>query len=509
VPKPTSQKTCFSTKKYLAAQEKAIRKRLSQFKERLYLEIGGKLLADFHAARTLPGYDPQAKLTLLQNLKNDLEIIYCISSKHLENGKLRSDFNLHYDDFTIGALENFVDLGLSKPKVVINRFSGEEKAKKFAQKLRRLGYEVYFRREIKNYPHDLELIISAEGFGADPYIEVKKPIVIVNGPGGNSGKLSTCLGQLYHEHQKGIKSGYGKLETFPVWNLPLNHPVNIAYEAATADLGDYNMIDPYHLEAYGKSAVNYNRDIESFPIIKRILAEISKKRDAPYQSPTDMGVNEIKKGITAGGLAREAAKQEIVFYYFRYREEFLNGVGERKAVQRAAELMRRLNLKEEDRKTVLPARRAAEEAKIQKNKGERGICCGAALELPGGKVVIGKNSLLMHAESAAILNALKELSSIPDEIDLIPEPIIENITSFKSDILNEVSKSLDASEILIALSLSKSTNPLAKKVLDNAKKLRGCFMHTTHNLNEGDRKALRKLEIWYTTDTKPAKQVVF
>lgn len=509
MPKQASPKICFSTKKYLAAQEKAIRKRLSRFKERLYLEIGGKLLADFHAARTLPGYNPQAKLALLQNLKNDLEIIYCISTKHLENGKLRSDFNLPYGEFTIRALRNFEDLGLSKPKVAINRFSGENEAEKFARRLERLGYEVYFRKEIENYPHDLELIFSDKGLGADPYIEIEKPIVVVNGPGGNSGKLSTCLGQLYHEQKKGIKSGYAKLETFPVWNLPLNHPINVAYEAATADLGDYNLIDPYHLEAYGKPVVNYNRDIESFPVVKRITAKISPKEAHLYQSPTQIAVNEIKKGIVSDKFACEAAKQEIIFYYFRYREEFLNGVGERKAIERVEELMQKLDLKEENRKTVLPARKAGEEAKTQKGKGERGIFCGAALELPGGKIVTGKNSPLMHAESAAILNALKELSGIPDEIDLIPEPIIENITSFKSGILNEASKSLDASEVLIALSLSKTTNPLAEKVLDTAKKLRGCFMHTTHNLNEGDRKALRKLGIWYTTDAKSAKQVIF
>lgn len=508
----TLKKICFSTEKYLLAQEKAIRKRLSKFKQRLYLEVGGKLLADFHATRTLPGYDPKSKLRLLQNLKDELELIYCVNAKHLENGKIRSDFNLPYGEFAVRALRNFQGLGLSKPKMVVNRFSGEKEATKFSQRVKALGYKVYFRGEIENYPDDLETVLSEKGFGADPYIEVKKPIIVVNGPGGNSGKLSTCLGQIYHEYKQGIKSGYAKLETFPIWNLPLNHPVNMAYEASTADIGDKNMIDPYHLEVYGKSAVNYNRDIESFPIIERIIGKISQNGNNPllsYKSPTDMGINEIKKGIINDKLAQEAARQEILFYYFRYKEEFLNGMGEKKAMERTQELMRQLGLKEEDRKTVTPARGAAKEARTRKDKGSNGIFCGAALELPNGKIVTGKNSPLMHAESAALLNGLKELSGIPDSIDLIPGQIIKNITEFKKRVLNETSSNLDANEVLIALSLSKSINPLAKRALDAARKLRGCKMHTTHSLNEGDKKALRKLGIWYTTDAESAKEVIF
>ena len=512
MPKTNSNKTCFSTKKYLLAQEKAIRKRLSKFKERLYLEIGGKLLADFHAARTLPGYDAKAKLILLQNLKDDLELIYCINAKHLENGKIRGDFGLPYSEFAIRALRSFQALGFSEPKMVINCFSGEKEATKFGQRVKALGYRVYFRKKIENYPDDLETVLSSKGFGADPYIEVEKPIVVVNGPGGNSGKLSTCLGQLYHEYKRGTKAGYAKLETFPVWNLPLNHPVNIAYEAATADLGDQNMIDPYHLEAYGKSAVNYNRDIESFPIIERIIGRISQNSNSPllsYKSPTEMGINEIKKGITNDKLAQEAARQEILFYYFRYKEEFLNGMGEKETVERTEELMRRLNLNEKDLRGVIPAREAAKEARSKRNKGSNGIFCGAALELPNGKIITGENSPLMHAESAALLKGLKKLSGIPDSIDLIPGQIIKNISEFKRRVLEESSSNLDASEVLIALSVSKSINPLAKRALEVARKLRGCKMHTTHSLNEGDKKALRKLGIWYTTDAESAKQVIF
>jgi len=503
-------KTCFSTKKYLEVQEKSIRRRLDDINGRLYLEVGGKLLADYHAARTLPGYDPKSKILLLQRLKEDLEIIYCISAKHLQKSKLRSDFNLTYGDFAIRALEKFTQLGLGKPLVAINRFEGEREAKKFARHLENLGYNPIIRQEIENYPENIEKILSNKGFGKDPFIPVKKPIVVVNGPGGNSGKLSTCLGQLYHEKEKGNNVAYGKLETFPVWNLPLNHPVNIAYEASTADLGDKNAIDPFHLEAYERKAVNYNRDIEAFPIIKNIIDELfGKKSNLSYKSPTDMGINELKNGIIKDKKAREAAKQEIIFYHFRYRTEYMKGSGNVKTLERMAQIMAKLDLKETDRPTVKPARAAAKEAKEQPDKGNQEIYCGAAIELPKGGIVTGKNSPLMHAEAAVLLNALKELAGITDEIDLIPEDIIKNLTKFKKETLGEYSANLDTNEILLALSLGKRTNPLAEKALEQTSKLQGAPLHTTHQLDNGNKNALRKLGIWPTSDTKPTNHNIF
>ncbi|MEA2020813.1 MAG: DUF1846 family protein [Patescibacteria group bacterium] len=503
-------KKCFSTKKYLEAEEAAIRKRLAQAEERLYLEIGGKLLADYHAARTLPGYDPKAKILLLQNLKKDLEIIYCVSAKHLQRGKLRSDFNLTYGDFALRALEKFSQMGLGKPLVAINRYEGEEDAKDFGKHLTNLGYKIYFRNEIRNYPDNIEKILSKKGFGKDPYIPVKKPIVVVNGPGGNSGKLSTCLGQLYHEREQGKHAAYGKLETFPVWNLPLNHPVNIAYEASTADLGDKNAIDPFHLNTHKEQAVNYNRDIEAFPIIKNILDQLFPKGNSlSYSSPTEMGINKLKEGIINDKETREAAKQEIVFYYFRYHEGFLQGTEKEETLQRMKTLMGKLNLKETDRAVVEPARNAATEAKKQKDKGNQGIYCGAALELPNEKIVTGKNSRLMHAEAAVLLNALKESAKIPDEIDLIPEDIIKNLTNFKEETLGESAANLNANEVLLTLSLGKTTNPLAKKALKQTTKLAGLPLHTTHQLGSGNRNALHKLGIWATTDARPTKTDIF
>ncbi len=503
-------KKCFSTKKYLKAEEAAIRKRLAQSEGRLYLEVGGKLLADYHAARTLPGYNPKAKILLLQKLKEDLEIIYCVSAKHLQRGKLRSDFSLTYGNFAIRALEKFDQMGLGNPLVAINRYEGEEEAKSFAKHLSNRGYTTCFRHEIKNYPDNVEKILSKEGFGKDPYIPVRKPIVVVNGPGGNSGKLSTCLGQLYHEREQGKQATYGKLETFPVWNLPLNHPVNVAYEAATADLGDKNAIDPFHLDTYGKRAVNYNRDIEAFPIIKNILNQLfPDKNNLNYSSPTEMGINKLKEGITNDKKARKAAKQEIIFYYFRYHEGYLQGTEKEETLQRMKTLMVKLNLKEIDRTVVEPARKAAEEAKGQKDKGNQGVYCGAALKLPNGKIITGKNSQLMHAEAAVLLNALKDLAKIPDEIDLIPEEIVKNLTKFKEETLGETSANLSANEALLALSLGKTTNPLAKKALKQTKKLSGAPLHVTHQLGTGNKNALRNLGIWATTDARPTKIDIF
>lgn len=499
------EKLGFDTRKYLLAQKKEIEKRLAKFSGRLYLEFGGKLLDDFHAARTLPGYDPNAKLLLLKSLKKELGILYCISAKQLQEGKIRGDWGIGYDLATIKILEDLRENGLPLIGVVINRFDGEREAEKFEERLKRLNIPVFKRKEIKGYPNDLDLILSKKGFGDDDYVKTKKPLVIVWGPGPGSGKLSTCLGQIYNDNLNGIDSGYAKFETFPVWNLPLEHPVNIAYEAATADLGDYNLIDPFHSQAYEKAVVNYNRDVDCFPIIKTIFSEITgpKNFSRQYQSPTDMGFNVLKQGIIDDKIVREAAKKEINFYLFRYRQEFQQGLVSEKTLGRMKTLMRRVGIKEDYLPTVSAARQALKKAEKQKNKGEKGIYCGAAIELPDGRIVTGKNSPLLHAEAAAILNAVKTLADIPDNFDLISPQVIKQINNLKKQI-GEKYFSLNCSEALLALAVSGQQNSLTDKAQKFLSNLRGCFMHTTHKVSSGDERTFRKLGIWVSTDGQQA-----
>lgn len=491
----------FSTEKYLEAQKKAIEERLAKFSGRLYLEFGGKLLDDFHAARTLPGYDPNAKLTLLKSLKQNLEVLYCISAKQLQDGKLRGDWGVDYEEATVRSVAQLVDLGLPVTGVVINRFEEEAEAEILKNRLERKGIPVYFRAEIEGYPNNLEQILSSRGYGKDDYIKTSKPLVVVWGAGPGSGKMSTCLGQIYLDAQKGLNSGYAKFETFPVWDLPLNHPVNVAYEASTADLGDYNLIDPFHLKAYGKTAINYNRDVDSFPIIKRIFEKLLGKENfsRSYQSPTDMGFNVLSQGISDEVAVVEAAKREVIFYLFRYRQEYLKGLGEEKVLERMDELLKKLSLTEEDLKIVPAARKARIEAEKEAYHGYKGIFCGAAIELPDGRIVVGKNSAFLHAEAAAFLNAIKTLAGIPDEIDIIAEEVVRSINDFKKEVRRE-SSSLDCSEAFLALAVSSKTNPLAQKAQKYLPKLRNCFMHTTHEPSLADQALLRKLPIWVSTD---------
>ena len=504
----SSLKIGFSTQKYLKAQEAAIRERLSFFKTRLYLEVGGKLYADFHAARTLPGYEPDTKLFLLKNLKKDIEIIFCVSVKQLTLGKLRGDLGMGYDQATILALNDLNNFGFRVKSVVINRYSGEEKARVFKKQLERLGFRVYFRFEIEGYPQNLDLIISNEGYGKDEYIVTEKPLVVVWGPGPGSGKMSTCLGQIYQEQKKGFGSGYAKFETFPIWNLPVDHPVNLAYEAAAADLGDYNLVDPYHLSAFRKVATNYNRDVESFPILLSIIQKIMNKRNfmVTYRSPTDMGINRIKDGIINDDLVIKAAKKEIIFYLFRYRQEYQKGLVDENVLLKMEQILEKLKLSEEDLLTVRGARGAAKEAQKSKDKGERGVYCGAAIELKNGKIISGKNSPLLHAEAACILNAIKFLAKIPDEIDLLSPRVIKSMNQIKSKILKEKSRSLEVNEVLTALAVSSPTNPTIQKALRALGELKGCYLHTTHLPFKGDETTLRKLGIWVSTDGKYASQ---
>jgi len=494
----------FSNEKYLAEQSRAILDRVKKFDQKLYLEFGGKLCFDYHAARILPGYDPRVKLRLLKMLGEEVEIIFCVYAKDIEMGRLRGDFGMTYDTATLFMIDDLKDWGLDVSSVVLTRFEGEPLANRFKDRLGSKGIHTYTHREIAGYPKDVDSIVSEEGYGRNQYIETKKPIVVVTAPGPGSGKLATCLSQMYHEHKKGINSGYAKFETFPIWNLPLKHPVNVAYEAATADLGDFNLVDPFHLETYKKKVINYNRDVEAFPILKKILERIvGKGRDMMvYRSPTDMGVNRAGFGIIDDKVVKEAAKQEIIRRYFRYHLELMLGVQKKDTVDRAKSKMAELGLKEEDRPTVVPARKAALGAS-RKGKGHKGIFCGAAIELKGGKIVTGKNSSLLHAASAAILNAVKRLARIPDAIDLLPKSVINNIGALKKDTLGMRSESLDVEEILITLSISATTNPAAEAGMKRLGELNGCQMHITHILSEGDEGGLRKLGINVTTDANP------
>lgn len=494
----------FSTKKYLAVQTQAILNRIKKFGERLYLEFGGKLCYDYHAARVLLGYDPSTKIKMFKQLKKDLEMIYCVSAKDIQRGKIRLDLALTYDQQTVKDIDELHEKGIDIFAAVITRFEGELAAKQFKQRLENLGIRVYMQNEMKGYPENIDFVVSDEGFGAQPYLEVKKPLIVVTGAGGGSGKMGFCLSQLYHEYKKGINSGFSKFETFPIWNLPPDHPVNVAYEAATADLGDRVMVDPYHLKTYGVTATSYNRDIENFEIMKNILEKIIGKENftVQYRSPTDMGVNKAKEGITDDTLVREAAKQEIIRRYFQYKLGFLKGVETKKTVERVQELMEKIGLNVEYRKTVLPARDAALEAE-KTGKGHKGIFCGAAIELPDGKIITGKNSPLLHAESAAILNAIKTTAKIPDEIHLLSSNVLENLINFKKRVLGTKSRSLNVEECLISLAISSATNPTAAIGMNMLKKLRGCEMHVTHILSNGDESGLRKLGLNVTTDARP------
>jgi len=490
--------TGFDNERYLKEQTAAILERVKLFNNKLYLEFGGKLLFDYHAARVLPGYDPNVKMRLLQKLKDDAEILLCIYAKDIERKKLRADFGITYDVDALKLIDDARGWGLEVLGVVITRFSDQPAAKIFKNKLERRGIQVYTHSYTKGYPTDIDLIISDEGCGANEYIPTHKPLVIVTGPGPGSGKLATCLSQMYHDHKQGIKSGYAKFETFPIWNFPLKHPVNVAYEAATADIGDFNLIDPFHLEVYNKVAVNYNRDVEVFPILARILNRLAGA-ESTYKSPTDMGVNRASFGIVNNNVVKEAAKQEVIRRYFRYSCEYAMGFVEKDTVQRVELLLKELNLRPEDRKVVEPARQAAEDAK-KREKGHKGIFCGAAIELHDGSIITGSNSSLMHAASSLVLKTIKKLAGIPDKIPLLSAAIIESIGNFKEDILQSKSVSLDLEETLISLSISAATNPTVQAALAELKELRGCEVHMTHIPTPGDEEGLKRLGVNLTSE---------
>ena len=494
----------FDTERYLAVQVKKILTRVAQF-EKLYLEFGGKLCSDNHASRVLPGFEIDTKVQMLRRL-GEIEVVHCISAKDIERRKIRRDFGLAYDDQIIKDINDLRERGLDVSAVVINRFNGEPSAEKFKQKLQNRGIRVFIHYELPTY-QDVDFVVSNRGYGRQEYVSTKQKIVVVTAPGPGSGKMGFCMAQVYNDRARGINSGFAKFETFPIWDLSLNHPVNIAYEAATADIGDYNLVDPFHKDAYGITAINYNRDVENFAIMRKIIEKIADKDDslAKYQSPTDMGVNMAKKGIIDDVVVREASKQEIMRRHFRYHMEFVEGDTTHDTLERMEKIVKKASVKPEDRVVVLPARAAAEDARKRKDegKGYRGVFCGAAIEIDGSSKVIitGKNSPLLHAESAAILNAVKTIKHIPDEIDVISRDVIQSMIQLKGSMgLN--STSLDVKEVLDALAASAVGDENARKCRDVLGELKGCEMHTTHLMNTGDEQPLEQLGLNVTTDAK-------
>jgi len=497
----------FDNEKYLREQTSAILERVSRFNDKLYLEFGGKILYDYHAARVLPGFDPNVKMRLLQLLKDKIDIILCIHAGDIERKKIRADFGITYDIDVLKTIDDFREWGLEITAVVITRYENQSPAKAFKNKLELRGIKVYLHYPTQGYPTDIDLIVSDQGYGANEYIKTTNPIVIVSGPGPGSGKLATCLCNLYHEHKNGVKAGYAKFETFPIWDLPIDHTVNIAYEAATVDLKDEVLIDVHHLKAYNIKVVNYNRDIEAFHLLKRIIEKITGG-ESMYQSPTDMGVNRVSSGIVNDAIIKEASHQEIIRRYFRCAVEYAIGLNDKDTLERAVKIMEKIGAKEEDRKVVRPAREAAKSAE-KTGKGNEGFFCGAAIELHDGTIITGKNSPLMHASSSLILNATKYLAGIPDNMYLLPENILASVTYLKKEILNGKVASLDLDETLIVLGISALSNPAAKMALESLKYLRNCEVHTTHIPTPGDEAGLRKLKVYLTCDPEYSSKSLF
>ncbi len=497
----------FDNEKYLSEQSKAIIERAEKFGNKLYIEFGGKLLFDMHAARILPGFDPNVKMRLLQKLKDKVEIIICIHAGDIERKKLRADFGITYDVDILKLMDELREWNLDVAGVVITRYDEQPATKQFITRLERRKIRVYTHKAIKGYPTDLDRIISEQGYGSNPYIETKKPIIVVTAPGPGSGKLATCLNQLYHEHRRGVPCGYAKFETFPIWSLPLRHQVNVAYEAATVDLADFNLVDPFHLEAYGQMSINYNRDVEAFPLLKRILEKISDAGSC-YKSPTDMGVNRAGFAICDDAVVREASRQEIIRRYFRCHCEYAMGAATGESVDIIEKIMRETDLLPELRKVVVPARNAAHDAESG-DKGNKGVFCGAAIELPDGSIITGKNSPLMHASSSVVLNAVKQLAGLPDKIHLISENVIESISKMKNEVLGSRKASLSLDETLIALAISATHNPTAQAALEKLHQLKGCEMHLTHMPTAGDEGGLRQLGLNLTSEPNFAGKELF
>ncbi len=479
----------FDNDLYLNKQSEMIMKRIGEFGGKLYLELGGKLFDDYHASRVLPGFKPDTKLQMLKKLADDVEVVIAINAGDIEANKIRRDLGITYDVDVLRLIDAYRAAGLYVGSVVLTQYRNQSSAAAFKSKLEALGVKVFIHYPIEGYPYNVKLIVSDEGFGKNEYIETTRRLIIVTAPGPGSGKLATCLSHLYHENKRGVKAGYAKYETFPIWNIPLKHSVNLAYEAATADLNDVNMIDPYHLEAYGITTVNYNRDVEAFPVLNAIFEKIDGV--SPYKSPTDMGVNMAGYGICDDEACKEASNAEIIRRYYAAVCDLRQGRGTQSAVDKIISLMNQAGITLEDRAVVAAAHEKSEATGNQP---------AVAIELPDGRIVAGKTSDLLGASSAAILDAAKALANVPEDLLTIAPSIIEPIQKVKTGILKNHNPRLHLDETLIALSMSANTNPVAKKALDAIGGLAGCEAHSTVILSQVDQDVFRKIGVNLTCD---------
>ncbi|MBR1757633.1 MAG: DUF1846 domain-containing protein [Lachnospiraceae bacterium] len=484
------KKIGFDNDKYMTMQSEHIRERIGQFGGKLYLEFGGKLFDDYHASRVLPGFEPDSKVRMLQKLADQAEIVLVISADDIEKSKVRSDLGITYDQDVLRLIDAFRGIGLYVGSVVVTKYTGQIAADSFKKRLENLEVPVYLHYPIAGYPGNVPLIVSDDGYGKNEYIETSRPLVVITAPGPGSGKMATCLSQLYHENKRGVKAGYAKFETFPIWNLPLKHPVNLAYEAATADLKDVNMIDPFHLDAYNITTVNYNRDVEVFPVVNAIFEKIYG--ESPYKSPTDMGVNMAGNCIIDDEACREASRQEIIRRYYQTKCDVKKGLADQDTLHKQELLLNQAKITAEDRAVVLPARAVAEKT------GEP----AAAIELPDGRIVTGKTSSLLGPSSAALVNALKELAGIPDALHLISPVVIEPIQKLKIQGLHNHNPRLHTDEVLIALSICAATNPMAELALSKLGDLKDCEVHSTVILSQVDVSVFHKLGMNLTCEAE-------
>ena len=484
------KKKGFDNEKYLELQSRRIRERIAQFDGKLYLEFGGKLFDDYHASRVLPGFEPDSKLRMLLQLSDHAEIVIAISAHDIEKNKIRGDLGITYDTDVLRLIDAFREKGLFVGSVVITQYSGQDSAQHFKSRLEKLGIPVYIHYIIDGYPSNIPLIVSQQGFGKNDYIQTSRPLVVVTAPGPGSGKMATCLSQLYHEHKRGVRAGYAKFETFPIWNIPLKHPVNLAYEAATADLNDVNMIDPFHLEAYNVTTVNYNRDVEIFPVLNAIFEQIFGT--SPYKSPTDMGVNMAGKCIVDDEVCREASCKEIIRRYYHALADLASGADKEEETYKLELIMRQAHITSRDRSVIAPALERAQETGAP----------AAAIELPDGSIITGKTSELLGACSAMLLNALKELAGIPHELHVISPESLTPICLLKTRYLGSKNPRLHMDEVLIALSATAASDDTARKVLEQLPRLAQCQAHSSVILSETDMKTFNRLGIQFTTEPK-------
>lgn len=480
----------FDNEKYLKMQSEYIIKRINQFGNKLYLEFGGKLFDDYHASRVLPGFEPDSKVRLLNTLADKSEIIIVINAGDIEQSKIRGDYGITYDADVLRLIDAFRQTGLYVGSVVISQYTGQSAVDNFKRYLEQMEVKVYIHYPIPEYPTNISLILSDDGYGKNDYIETTRPLVVVTAPGPGSGKMSTCLSQLFHEHKRGVYAGYAKFETFPIWNLPLKHPINLAYEAATADLNDLNMIDPFHLEAYGETTINYNRDIEVFPVLKTIFKKI--QGETPYKSPTDMGVNMVGNCISDDTVCCEAARQEIIRRYYNVQCDVKMGKDQKSSIQKLELLMNNAEISHEDRVVS----KAATDKEQQTNEPS------AAIQLADGTVITGKTTSLLGASSALLLNALKYLAEIQDEVHLISPVVLEPIQKLKTSFLGNTNPRLHTDEVLIALSICAATNPTAALVLEQIPKLKNCEVHSSVILSQVDINVFKKLGVNLTCEPK-------